>query len=252
MTELKTRSTADMEKTGITMLVYGKPGAGKTTLAGTVPDTILINIEGGTAVLSGQNIDVIDVKPENIVAVLEFLSNDTKYKNVFFDSATELEMAMLIYLGRTGKNHGVPELGHYQRVQFGLRDILRQFRDLNERGKNVVVTAHEMDLGGYRDDGSQYSRIVPKLSKKIVFEICGIFDIVAHIEISSKEGQAGKRFLRLDPTAEIEAKNRWAHKWPMDSQSKGRWFELPEGKMNLENMFAIIDKTATNSSEKEK
>jgi len=250
---MNVKKTNNMKATGITMLVYGKPGTGKTTLAGTLPpeETLLINIEGGTGVLSDKPIDMVEIDKNlgNLELILEQLDAGTKYKHIFFDSATELEMAMLVYLGSQGKLHGVPEMQHYQRVQFGIRRILRRLRDLKDRGINVIVTAHEMDIDTQLENGQTITKTIPALSKRVVFEVCGLFDIVAHLEISSKEGHEGERGLRLDPTPEIEAKNRYAHKWT--DESKGRWFLLPKGENNLEKMFAIINQNPAQSGEGE-
>lgn len=209
---LEITQTDNVASQGITMLVYGESGVGKTTLLGTLPekDTLIIDVEGGIASLRKKSIAVVKVNSnlDNLSAIFEEL-HKTEYKNICFDSVSELDKHMLMAIGKTGKNSNVPEMQHYLIVQYKLRDYLRELRDLRDSGKNVFITALEMPLELERVDGSRYTKLYPMISKRIAPEICGLYDIVARMEISSTEGEEGNRYLRIQPTPEIVAKNRF-------------------------------------------
>ena len=202
--------TNKQNKTGFTILVYGDSGLGKTTLAKTLPDCLLIDIEGGVASLRKEEVDVVRVSDNlgNLQSVFDSLLTITGYKTVMLDSATELEKAMLIQLANQSRNKGMPSLHDYGVVSFRMRDYVRRLRDLRDEGINVVVTALEMPLELEQCDGIIRTRSYPMMGRKLAPEICGLFDIVAHMEVSAQKGQEGERYLRLQPTKNIVAKNR--------------------------------------------
>jgi len=86
---------------------------------------------------------------------------------------------------------------------------MRRLRDMRDRGVNVVVTALEMPLELEQHDGIIRTRSYPMMGRKLAPEICGLFDIVAHMEVSAEKAKEGQRFLRLQPTENIVAKNRF-------------------------------------------
>ena len=203
-------------KTGITLLVFGESGAGKTTLFGTLPanELLLLEAEGGTAPLEGKNIDCVKIREdlENLKDTFDSLvlpSTLKGYKHVGLDSSTELERFMQIRLASKSSNDGMPSLHDYGVVSFKMRDYMRRLRDLRDQGINVIVTALESPLELEQTDDTTRTRLYPMLARKLAPEVCGLFDVVAHMEISAKPGHEGERFLRLDGTEKIVAKNRW-------------------------------------------
>ena len=71
-------------------------------------------------------------------------------------------------------------------------------------GVNVIWTAWEMTDNYTAPDGTGYSRLIPKISLKIVDNICGLCDVVGKIFVN-KEGQHG---IMLEATQNIYAKNQ--------------------------------------------
>lgn len=116
----------DIKPENLSVLVYGAPGMGKTTLLGTLPGrTLIIDADKGTSVLAGaDNVDVVRISENlsEIPGILKELNGKSEYENVCLDSVSELERAMLAYFGRTGNNRGVPGLQDYQRVDYYIID----------------------------------------------------------------------------------------------------------------------------------
>ena len=92
-------------------------------------------------------------------------------------------------------------MADYQYMQFKLVNSLRFMKTL---GVNIVWTAWEVTEQFTAPDGSQYSRLYPKCSTKIVDNICGLCDVVGKILIN-KEGQHG---ILLEAQQNIYAKNQ--------------------------------------------
>jgi phage nucleotide-binding protein len=71
-------------------------------------------------------------------------------------------------------------------------------------GVNVVWTAWEVAEDFTHPDGTRYTRLMPKISTKIVDNICGLCDIVGWICVN-KDGDHG---ILLEATQNIYAKNQ--------------------------------------------
>jgi len=215
-----------------TALLYCAPGVGKSTAIGVIAE----NSEGNTLVLDvdrtiqrtlakGEVVKdtskVLVVEVENrsknddtgimgtFGAWADLLKNqitpafikENNITTVAVDNISELERCILSDLGAQGKNKGVPAMADYQYMQFQLVNSLRQMKNW---GVNVIWTAWESVEPFTYPDGSQYSRCVPKISAKIVDNICGLCDIVGKIMVN-KDGVHG---IVLQATQNILAKNQ--------------------------------------------
>lgn len=205
-----------------TALFYCKPGVGKSTAIGLIAEqsegntlvldvdrTIMRTLAKGdvvkdTSKVLVQEIDNINTF-ENWTEVLksitpEFLkANDIR--TVAVDNISELERCILSDLGAKGKNKGVPAMADYQYMQFKLVNSLRYMKSW---GVNIIWTAWETVEQFTHPDGTQYTRLLPKVSSKIVDNICGLCDIVGWISVN-KDGEHG---MLLEATQNIYAKNQ--------------------------------------------
>lgn len=214
-----------------TALLYCKPGVGKSTAIGLIAE----KSEGNTLVLDVDRTitrtlakgEVVKDTSKVIVAEIdnrgkndeqgikgtfaawtatlkeitpEFLKQNN-IKTVAVDNISELERCILSDLGSQGKNKGVPAMADYQYMQFKLVNSLRYMKSW---GVNIVWTAWEVAEQYTHPDGTQYTRMLPKISSKIVDNICGLCDIVGWI-IVNKDGQHG---IVLEATQNVYAKNQ--------------------------------------------
>lgn len=212
------------EKTPITALFYCAPGVGKSMALAILAE----KAEGKTLVLDvdrtfrralnkmpnakelKKKITVVEI--DNIhtfqnwsdtLYALDDLNEkgELKFDNICVDNISELERCILSDLGSQGKNKGVPAQADYQYMQFKLVNSLRFMK---QWGKNIYWTAWETVEQFQNPDGSYYSRLYPKISAKIVDNICGLCDVVGKILVN-KEGQRG--FI-LEAMQNIYAKNQ--------------------------------------------
>lgn len=209
-----------------TALLYCPPGVGKSTAIGLIAEasegnTLVLDVDRTiTKTLAKKEIvkDTSRIFIEKVDNINTFdgwtqLMNDLRelavsgqlkaanITTIAVDNISELERCILSDLGAKGKNKGVPAMADYQYMQFKLVNSLRFMKSL---GVNIVWTAWEIVEQFTSPDGSQYSRLYPKCSAKIVDNICGLCDVVGKIFVN-KDGQHG---ILLEATQNIYAKNQ--------------------------------------------
>lgn len=213
-----------------TALLYCPPGVGKSTAIGLIAEAS----EGNTLVLDiDRTISRTLTKKEVVKDVGKIFVNQIDTLNTFadwqnaldelsemkeqgllekhniqtiaVDNISELERCILSDLGSQGKNKGVPSMGDYQYMQFKLVNSLRQMKTL---GVNIVWTAWESNRQIVDTDGTAYTQLIPKISEKIVDNICGLCDVVGKIFAIKGEDGETKRGIKLDATASVYAKNQ--------------------------------------------
>lgn len=208
-----------------TALLYCKPGVGKSTAIGLIAEasegntlvldvdrTIMRTLAKGEVVKDVSKVFVQEVNNINTFdswtqLLKDIGADDCKFlrdnniTTVAVDNISELERCILADLGAKGKNKGVPAMADYQYMQFKLVNSLRYMKSWNV---NVVWTAWEASEQYTHPDGTQYTRLLPKISTKIVDNICGLCDIVGWITVN-KDGEHG---ILLEATTNIYAKNQ--------------------------------------------
>ncbi len=222
---LKVQKVEDIKKDPFTALLYCPPGVGKSTAIGLIAEksegnTLVLDIDRtiartlakkeivkDTSKLMVQQIDNINTFDDWTTVLTEIGANDCKFlkdnniKTVAVDNISELERCILSDLGSKGKNKGVPAQADYQYMQFKLVNSLRYMKSW---GVNIVWTAWEDVRAIVHPDGTQYSQMIPKMSLKIVDNICGLCDVVGKILVN-KEGNHG---VLIEATQNIYAKNQ--------------------------------------------
>lgn len=211
------------KKQPYTAMFYCSTGVGKTTTAGLIAEkskgkTLILDVDRTIATSLGKgeivkDISRIDIRQvdnihtwsdwETILVELGELKKAGKlnYENIVVDNISELERCILSDLGSQGKNKGVPAQADYQYMQFKLVNSLRFMKSL---GVNIIWTAWETYENYTMPDGTQYTRSYPKISAKIVDNICGLCDIVGKI-IAKQDGTRG---IILEATQNVYAKNQ--------------------------------------------
>lgn len=230
--EIRKFDDAVQENSTYTALLYCPPGVGKSTAIGLIAEasegntlvldvdrTIMKTLAKHEIVKDTSKVFVTQVEnrgknPEAGIAgtfeswsmtlreelTPEFLKQND-IRTIAVDNISELERCILSDLGSQGKNKGVPAMADYQYMQFQLVNSLRFMKGL---GVNVIWTAWETTEQFTHPDGTQYSRLYPKVSAKIVDNICGLCDVVGKIFVN-KEGKHG---ILLEATQNIYAKNQ--------------------------------------------
>lgn len=237
-----------------TALLYCKAGVGKSTAIGLIAEksegntlvldidrTIMRTLAKGEIVKDTSRVLVEQVEnrgannaagikgtfsawTETLKEIKPAWLKENNITTVAVDNISELERCILSDLGAQGKNRGVPAMADYQYMQYNLVNSLRYMKSW---GINIVWTAWETAEAFTHPDGSQYTRLMPKISAKILDNICGLCDIVGWIGVNKD----GEHMILLKPTQNIYAKNQvdWRDTCKVEDFTKWR----KEGKENV-------------------
>lgn len=223
MIEFKKMDDMIQNDSPYTALLYCPPGVGKSTAIGLIAETnqgntLVLDIDrtiertiakreivkdsSRMFVVQVDNINTFD-EWTNALKYLGDLKEQGKlnFDTIAVDNISELERCILSDLGSKGKNKGVPAQADYQYMQFKLVNSLRYMKSF---GVNIVWTAWEDVRQIINPDGTAYSQIIPKMSAKIVDNICGLCDVVGNIRINKDK----EHMILLEATQNIYAKNQ--------------------------------------------
>lgn len=205
-----------------TALFYGKNGAGKSTLIGLTAEasegkTLVLDVDrtvqrtlakkevvkdtSKILVQEIDNVNTFDGWTKTLTEITPEFLKENDIRTVAVDNVSELERCILSDLGAKGKNRGVPAMADYQYMQFKLVNSLRYMKNW---GVNIILTAWETAEAFTHPDGTQYTRMLPKISSKIVDNICGLCDIVGWVSVNKD----GDHMILLKATQNIHAKNQ--------------------------------------------
>jgi hypothetical protein len=196
----------------VNVMIYGRPGSGKTHVAGTgatskhLSPMLYINAEAGSSTLkkldgSGNILVVPDPNTQGAITWEQFegvydeldrqcyrSADSPEFRTAVIDTGTELQKINMDWvMKRTLKAHpdrdpDVPGLHDWGASTNRMRKVLRLFRDLP---MNFIFICHEQED---RDNkGVLWKK--PDLPGKMANQVAGLFDQVMYLY--TKEGQKG-------------------------------------------------------------
>nr|UVM81938.1 MAG: AAA domain protein [Bacteriophage sp.] len=175
------------------LIIFGKPKAGKTTLASKLDNNLIIDLEGGSEFLEALAVQARSVKDLGDIAnaIREEIKSTGKkpYKYITLDNASRLEEICLSYAATLyrqtpmGKNYlgndvrTLPNGSGYMYLQQAVRKVIDMFRDLCD---NFILIGHLKDKM-INKEGEELSEMSLDLVGKLANIICGEADAVGYV-----------------------------------------------------------------------
>ena len=208
------------ENTPLFMIIYGKAGVAKSTVASMMGENVFFeDVEGTADKIQGiKRVSVDSFK--DVAGWKNSIMKNDEYDTLVIDGFKKLEMMLedevATVLGRKEfSDH------KYGDTYLKKRYIAHKFlQSILGRGKNLIIICHESEVEMIDESTDEsYISIAPNIKdKELKVEIAGLADIVAHMEVHREEG---KKIWKMDltPYKGKVCKNRFDIEDPIKAES---------------------------------
>ena len=199
---MEIKSTKNIALNGVSLLVYGLPGAGKTTLIKTLRGkTLILSAEAGLLSLQGTDLEYIEIHSlsELYEAFNYVLDHKSEYDSVVLDSISEIAEICLQQEKMSNKDGRMAYGNMTDQVNY----LIRAFRDLPI---NVYMTAK---LEKAKDEITGRIMFQPSMpGQKASQSLPYYFDEVFVLRSEVNDSNENVRFLQTFTDANYIAKDR--------------------------------------------
>lgn len=195
-------TTTAKAATHVSVLVHGESGVGKTTLAKTCPNPLIISSEKKLISLKDENIPVVLIENhEDLEEVLEYIQTDKKYQKfetIIFDSVSDIAETILAYFKENPVDGNTHPQAAYGMLADKFTPLIKKFRDLGN--KHVYIIAKTKRVEDQYTGITQWSPWLP--GQQLGIGLPYLFDYVFAMRIG--ETDKGKKYRYLQTQADLQ------------------------------------------------
>ena len=178
-----------------TMWWYGQPFSGKTTLANSFPDPLMLNTDGNTKFVDAPVVFIKDeVKSEGRITtrtyawemfkevISELEKKDNTFKTIVVDLLEDLYTHCRLYMyNEMGITHESDDsFKAWDKVRTEFLTTLKRLMNLDY--ENIILISHEDSTKDItKRSGDKVTSIKPNIPDKVALKVAGMVDMVARI-----------------------------------------------------------------------
>jgi phage nucleotide-binding protein len=200
---IQLKRTRDFHTSGVKLLVYGQAGAGKTTLAATLPAPLILSAEGGLLSIAGHDLPYIEIATmADLGEAYRFVTESAEaaaFESIALDSISEIAEVLLTHEKAATKD---PRKA-YGEMADQMAGMIRNFRDIP--GKHVYMSA-KMEKAQDETGRMLYSPSMP--GNKTAQSLPYFFDEVLALLVEKDSEGTTQRALLCDSDGTYQAKDR--------------------------------------------
>lgn len=200
------------------VIIYGEPGSGKTVLACTSPDALILDADDGTesGALQGSDADVWKIDDYgDLTEAYEYLRHDKHgYKWVWIDSGSifqekGLDQIMVdLVADRPYRDPDVPDKGEYGKNMRRFAKMVRLFKGLP---MHFGMTAHPMRV---EDEDGKVTYMPYIQGRQMPEKFCAYMNIVGYLakerhKVEGSKEREVRRVLYTESRGKYYAKDRF-------------------------------------------
>lgn len=182
--------------TTVKMMIYGQAGMGKSTVALSAPNPLLLDFDNGVKRMNMAHLDNIDtVQVTSWTDVQQVLQEDlSAYQTIVVDTIGKMMDFIITY--KCGSRQ--PSIRDWSGINAEFSWMTRTLSSLN---KHTIFVAHR-DTRKEGDD----TVFIPALREKSYNSIVTELDLLGYLEMKSERG-IQRRTITFDPTSRNDGKN---------------------------------------------
>lgn len=212
----------------VIMTIAGEAGLGKTTLAASFPNPVMIRTEDGSMAINGLDVALFPIATtsnEVLNQIAALGENEHGFKTLIIDSVTQLNTIIEAeVVAADPKAKSINQAGGGYGAGYGaVSEVHRKIRDWcgglsQAKGMNIVFIAHADSETVSPPDMDDYTRYTLRMHKKSVSHYVDNVDAIAFITLKQfttgqgdkkKAHSTGERIIKCTPNASSVAKNRF-------------------------------------------
>lgn len=198
---------------GYSVLFYGEPKSGKTTIATKFPNSLLLAFEKGYNALAGIKAQPINSWAE-FIKVWKQLKNDKvkeMYETIIIDTADIAYSYCEKYICSNNGVDTIADIGYGKGYGLVSDEFDEKLRSIVQMGYGIVIISHATDKTFTDESGIQYNKIVPTLDKRASNIVARMTDIIGYSRTVTDSNGENKVMLFMRGTQRYMAGSRFKH-----------------------------------------
>ena len=197
---------------GYTILFYGAPKTGKTTIASKFDGALLLAFETGYLAIPGVMAQPINKWSEFRQVLKQLDTDEVKkvYKNVVIDTVDIAYDLCEKYICNNNGVSAIGDLGYGKGYALAKKEFDECLRKIPQMGYGLVMISHDQDKVFKDEDGNEYNQIVPTLGNQPRLVVDRMSDIIGYARPFQEEDGTTKTLLFMRGTPRFIAGSRFA------------------------------------------